>query len=261
MHPRPARPAPSTLRWAQCAGLVFCFLFGTAACGDEDTEPAPGGADAGDAPSHPSCRSMEASDYGVRRDPVSGRPLHRDLDACVAWAVAAVDSREQPLQRLRPAVGRGLAQWQAADCLSLCLQEGDPAEPDSLGFDPDAESSETLILWVASEADWRSRHSQLAIAVTTIVSQPSTGLILDADIELNDFGDYRWSVEETDVDADVQSVVAHEFGHGLGLAHAGDPTAVMWGEWEPGWLARQLSDVDIAGLCTLYLCPELLGDL
>ena len=76
---------------------------------------------------------------------------------------------------------------------------------------------------------WEHTDAPLALAITTSTFTPSTGKLLDADIELN------WpSFLFTTVDApacvppkvdlgcdatDVQNAMTHELGHALGLAH------------------------------------------
>ena len=125
----------------------------------------------------------------------------------------------------------------------------------SIGYGAEAESNQTLLVWVGDETDWRSRHSESAIAITTIVTEVSTGRILDADIELNDFGSFRWTLDAESPSADVISIVAHELGHVLGLDHATDADSLMSTPWEPGWLHRELSPGDRDGICYLYGCP------
>ncbi len=52
---------------------------------------------------------------------------------------------------------------------------------------------------------------------------------------------------------DLQSIVTHETGHFQGLAHSGNPTAVMWPEYNQGTTTlRTLTPDDEAAICAVY---------
>ena len=52
---------------------------------------------------------------------------------------------------------------------------------------------------------------------------------------------------------DFASIMTHEAGHFLGLAHSGDPRATMNALYQPGNTAmRELTADDIAGICAVY---------
>jgi hypothetical protein len=52
---------------------------------------------------------------------------------------------------------------------------------------------------------------------------------------------------------DFASVVTHEMGHFLGLAHSGDPHATMYASYTPGSTAmRNLTPDDMSAICTVY---------
>jgi hypothetical protein len=52
---------------------------------------------------------------------------------------------------------------------------------------------------------------------------------------------------------DLQSIITHEAGHFMGLAHSFDPNATMWAHYSAGTESfRDLSDDDIDGICTVY---------
>ncbi|MFQ5490172.1 MAG: matrixin family metalloprotease, partial [Phycisphaerae bacterium] len=48
----------------------------------------------------------------------------------------------------------------------------------------------------------------------------------------------------------------HEIGHGLGLEHSDDPTAVMFPSYDPSKVKVTLGDDDIAGIQSLYGSPD-----
>jgi hypothetical protein len=86
-----------------------------------------------------------------------------------------------------------------------------------------------------------------------------TGLILDADIVLN--LNYPWSTDSVtgSLSIDVQVVVLHEFGHGLGLLHVSgnldseyDNAKVMYPYYDGGEVKRSLHRDDAAGIAWIY---------
>jgi|GEM_PF-1781175 hypothetical protein len=74
----------------------------------------------------------------------------------------------------------------------------------------------------------------------------------EADIRINGEG-YSWSTNGTVNTIDVQSVVVHELGHALGLAHSANAQATMYFVTSRGFTSnRTLHPDDVAGLCFLY---------
>ncbi|MHB1845664.1 MAG: zinc metalloprotease [Deltaproteobacteria bacterium] len=116
-------------------------------------------------------------------------------------------------------------------------------------------------------------HGEGAIALTTTTYQPSDGMLLDADIEVNDApasaGGFDFSAEPgTPISGttDVQDAVTHEAGHFIGLDHncdvdggpscASNPSfaqGVMFPYEAPGETTkRTLKQDDIDGICHIY---------
>jgi hypothetical protein len=84
-----------------------------------------------------------------------------------------------------------------------------------------------------------------------------TGEIYDADVELNT-ADYpieqRAAGAPSDGSYDLQSVLTHEFGHFVGLAHSPLPGSVMFalGDSSDGTAKRALAPEDVLGVCAIY---------
>ncbi len=95
---------------------------------------------------------------------------------------------------------------------------------------------------------------QVVIGLTTITWNEDNQLV-DADIALNGV-DYVWSLSDSEVQTDVASIVLHEVGHLLGLAHTTAPDAVMRVDYQQGDKVRELGADDLAGLAFLYPCES-----
>lgn len=92
-----------------------------------------------------------------------------------------------------------------------------------------------------------------ALGLTATTFDTVTGDILDADVELNGTVDLSSSSMVEPGRYDLLSLLTHEAGHFLGLAHSNQPGATMQPIYMVGtddW--RTLSDDDIAGICAVY---------
>ncbi len=223
-------------------------------------------------------------------------------------AVAAAGEDEATYQAMcHAAVERSFRSWQdvgdvdagGAGCTDLELPfAGDVAQRE-VGYDPtDPAANTNLVLFqpilceaVVPQSDpcWQDdscdgpygcfSHGSDVIALTTTTYQPSNGMLLDADIEVNDApqsqGGFDFSAETGAPIAgthDVQNTITHEAGHFIGLAHnclvpgdtgepAGAPACtpalaqgVMFAdETTPEETTkRTLKPDDVAGICHIY---------
>lgn len=97
---------------------------------------------------------------------------------------------------------------------------------------------------------WPYAHSGNTLALTTVTYNVDTGEIYDADIEVN--GSMPLSIGSP-VQYDLQSILTHEVGHFLGLAHSDDSNATMYDKYQAGSVdLRTLKADDIEGICTVY---------
>ncbi|MBI2853863.1 MAG: matrixin family metalloprotease [Chloroflexi bacterium] len=100
-----------------------------------------------------------------------------------------------------------------------------------------------------NEVMWRNLGAVDTLAVATHWYWITTGLIVEADIEFNEY--YSWAAGAYD----IQSVALHELGHWLNLKdlyNSSDAAKVMYGYYSRGSIKRALHSDDIAGIRHIY---------
>lgn len=92
-----------------------------------------------------------------------------------------------------------------------------------------------------------------ALAIAGVTYHVATGFIVESDVWMNRRFQ-RWSTDGSGFD--VESVILHELGHGIGLAHHPNPDSIMHASIAPGADRRALGAIDEASVTDLYPCPE-----
>jgi MYXO-CTERM domain-containing protein len=141
------------------------------------------------------------------------------------------------------------------------VPDGTPTNATSnpTGYDPFGPNSNTVSFRPKWEDD--ALHRPGTIAITVVTFDSLTGEIFDADIELNsrapaNAGGFVFAVGRTPEpdECDLQTILTHEFGHFLGLAHSNITRAVMYPTAGLGEIRSDLNSDDSAGICAIY--PE-----
>jgi MYXO-CTERM domain-containing protein len=185
----------------------------------------------------------------------------------VAWpggcAGLSIDPRVLPpdfsRDQFRAQVTAAATRWAAADCMpghpSFMLVEY-PDCPHGAEYHRNGPNANT----VSFRTHWGEDafHPPDAIAVTITSFGPDTGDLRDADTELNlrsptnpDGFEFTTGVPDP-TRIDLPTILTHELGHSLGLAHSDDPSAVMWFAAGQGEQRRMLDPDDVAGVCAIY---------
>lgn len=98
------------------------------------------------------------------------------------------------------------------------------------------------------DADGSWTHASKVVALTSLTFDEESGVIVDADMELNG-EDYAFAVDGSSTAYDVQQVMTHEIGHMLGLDHSEKEAAVMYSKSKPGQRDKlELHQDDVDGL-------------
>ncbi|HVU01854.1 MAG TPA: matrixin family metalloprotease [Polyangiaceae bacterium] len=107
-------------------------------------------------------------------------------------------------------------------------------------------------VWMFRDDDWPYVGATATLALTTVSFGLKSGKILDADVEVNSYLNVI-TTSDAAPQADLQSIVTHEAGHFLGMAHSALADATMFASYSPGDLSfRTLTDDDHQGICAAY---------
>jgi hypothetical protein len=100
---------------------------------------------------------------------------------------------------------------------------------------------------------WPYNDALNTLGLTTVTFEPDTGELYDADTEINGTRPLSIGDPVPDGHYDLESILTHEMGHFLGLAHSADPDATMFASYNPGSTSmRVLKQDDVDGLCSIY---------
>ena len=129
-----------------------------------------------------------------------------------------------------------------------------PVACDKVQYSSDQGNQHVIIFYDGST--WPYDDSVNTLGLTTITFDPDTGEIYDADMAINSGTTTPLALgDPVPADGyDFQSIITHETGHFLGMAHSGDTEATMFATYMVGtkWM-RNLSGDDTDGICSVYL--------
>lgn len=191
---------------------------------------------------------------GYERARVEGAP-----ELGVYWPARAIEMRRGAetgglLEAdLRAATLRSLATWSGAGgCTDVAFGLGPAASAETTNLDGGPYDGENRIVLRRA---WPALVAPETIALTTYAYRPSTGEILDADINVDIAGSVlSAALAAPPPDAiDLENTLTHELGHVLGFAHVSDPEATMFvASAVAETLKRDLSPDDVAAVCETY---------
>lgn len=193
---------------------------------------------------------------------VRGEPLFWP-DLCVTFGVHADGStlRAISYERAEEAARAAFREWISADCGDSTPSIGvvpygkvycDTPEFNHDGADSGNASGPNANVIMFRDDGWPYNDTNNILALTTVTFLTKTGEILDADIEINSTR-MALSTSTTHVTSDLQSILTHEFGHFLGLAHTRVADATMYADYDSGDLSfRTIAEDDAAGVCSIY---------
>ncbi|HXN33175.1 MAG TPA: matrixin family metalloprotease, partial [Polyangiaceae bacterium] len=184
-------------------------------------------------------------------DPITGRPLPTLFwsNPCVGYSIQRSASSQVSLADATRVAAQAFSAWSSAACAN-----GSPSIT-AVALAPvdcaDVPSQEHNSVIIFRDNGWPYADSANTLGYTTLTVNTCTGEIYGADIEINS-SDYQLSASGP-VPAggyDLASILTHEAGHFLGLAHSAEKSAVMFASYHAGSTALTLDD--IGGICSIY---------
>jgi hypothetical protein len=193
--------------------------------------------------------------------------------ACVGYDLNVRASRHVTYDAYSASARAAFGAWTGATCetdarlasrVSIDVRDLGPVACDHAAYDKGGGPNQNVIVfhddawpYEAHDIAISGTPKSLVVALTTVTFDPQTGEIFDADIELNS-ADY--TIEPLDAPPatsdtfDLQTILTHETGHFLGLAHSPSPSAVMYasGDSNGSTAKRALTANDVRGICAIY---------
>lgn len=188
-----------------------------------------------------------------RRCIVGGKTLHYK-SPCLSFGVAAGQAAVLGLsdQEFESLVARAFERWQSVDCgdgrgPGLSVQSAGVVETERAFYCK--EPSLNLSVWLLMD-DWQKEDSALGYANSIYAEDDAE--IFDCDVELNAHK-ILMEVPEDLIEDALLSIITHEAGHFLGLAHSDDTDAVMFAAYNRNdLLSRDLTPDDVDGICAVF---------
>jgi hypothetical protein len=172
---------------------------------------------------------------------------------CVGYSLQQNASIEVSLSDAEQAAQQAFDTWHNVYCadagggVSIRADQFDPVQCDTV---PSAGHNNPIIF---RDTGW-SHDAVNALGFTTLTVDLASGEIIGADIEINTSTNHPIIA---DVDGSVpgnayslESILLHEAGHFLGLAHSQDTSAIMYAYYPA--VSTALTQDDMDGICSLY---------
>jgi hypothetical protein len=176
---------------------------------------------------------------------------------CLGVSVQVDASNQVAFDEANAIVNEAFRSWNTAKCdestgatPNIYVENLGPVECTSVEFN-EAKGGNANVVVFRDEV-WPQGKDSSTIALTTVTFSKITGEIVDADIEVNSAGDFTFTLSDSDVQTDLLSIMTHEAGHFLGMAHSYDIEATMWASYGGGIEQRTLESDDVSGICAAY---------
>jgi hypothetical protein len=187
-------------------------------------------------------------------------------NACVSYDVQKDSSRSMSYDDAAAGIAEAFSRWTGTACptanggssrVSIDVRDFGPVDCGTVEYNQYGPNQHTIVF---RDDDWPHDDTANTLALTTVTFDPDTGEIFDADMEINSAQQTLTPWDPSNPYApipaggyDFLSIVTHETGHFLGMAHSGDMQATMFAHYTMGQTAmRLLTADDVAGICSIY---------
>lgn len=211
-----------------------------------------------------------------------GKPIYWK-NACIGFSMHFLPTTKRDISFLLASrtLSQAFGVWTAASCsgsegssrVSIDVRQLPPVECGDVETDQKTKNQNVIVF---RDSVWNHRDPDNVLALTTVSFDKTTGEIRGADLEFNTANvpmvcpTVQNAVDKTGeascFDApppkggfDFASIVTHEVGHFLGMAHSNNQQATMAAQYQNGeYTLRTLTADDIAGICNAYppLSPD-----
>src|SRR5262249_51371510 len=138
----------------------------------------------------------------------------------------------------------------AVSRVSIDVRDLGPVSCDQVQYNPDQGNQHVIVF---RDDVWPHNDASNTLGLTTVTYDPDSGEIYDADMEINATVPLSTTDPVPAGGYDFESIITHEAGHFLGMAHSGDDRATMFAHYTPGSSTlRVLAADDVAGICSVY---------
>ncbi len=185
-------------------------------------------------------------------DPVGAIPLWWS-GKCVGFSVQEDASKQISLPDARTHLSAAFDRWMNATCSgggtpSVAVSDEGPVACDLVRYSEIGPNQHAIIF---RDTDWPYTDPYNTLALTTVTFDTDTGEIYDADMEINTFKtQIVVGTPPGPNQYDFDTIITHEAGHFLGMAHTPLEEAVMFAQYTA--VSSTLSSDDVAGICTIY---------
>jgi hypothetical protein len=184
-------------------------------------------------------------------------------NACVGYNLQQDASRQVTLEKATAIVASAFAGWHDVGCAnghapSLTAVDLGPVACGEVRYNKTNANQNVIVF---RDDAWPHNDPSSTLGLTTVTFSVETGELLGADLEINSTlplivgpartgqSDDPAAANTTPAGYDLATIVSHEAGHFLGLAHSALETAIMAAHYQEG---ARMSDDDFAGICAAY---------
>lgn len=172
---------------------------------------------------------------------------------CVGFSLNERLTRNLPAAQVREVIAESIEAWSGLACeggeATLSFQQLADTRCTASPFD---ELGQNLNVISFRDYDFPYQDEGNTLAKTTVTFDVATGEIVDADIEVNSAFN-ELTIGEERIVYDLRSILTHELGHFIGLAHSAAPEATMNAMYRAGATGpRSLSHDDVQAACAAY---------
>lgn len=181
-------------------------------------------------------------------------------NACVGYSISRGASKKISYEEAANNLSQAFTRWTGASCpqtgdsnrsrVSIDVRDLGPADCAKVEYKSGV-ANQNVILF--RDDSWK--YGPTVLGLTTVVYAPDNGEIYNADMEINMFDMDPIALRDPvgDNEYDFLSVVTHEAGHFLGMAHSDVQNSTMYARYDRGQTSmRNLSPDDVEGICEVY---------